>query len=72
MVQTTLFNEKLLNLFKLHIINEADTDKYTEKYIIKWMIFMMKNCYNIEQNKWSTIDTIYMNKTLNDNAMVFM
>lgn len=23
------------------------------------MIFMMKNCYNIEQNKWSTIDTIY-------------
>lgn len=32
MVQTTLFNEKLLNLFKLHIINEADTDKYTEKY----------------------------------------
>lgn len=32
MVQTTLFNEKLLNLFKLHIINKADTDKYTKKY----------------------------------------
>ena len=61
MLQTTLFNEKLLNLFKLHIINEADTDKYTKKYIYNKMndFFMMKNCYNIEQNKWSTIDTIY-------------
>lgn len=60
MVQTTLFNEKLLNLFKLHIINEADTDKYTEKYENKMNDFYdEKLLQHWTKNKWSTIDTIY-------------